>query len=418
MIDRETRDIERVVAVHDVGRAVNPMLCEGQIEGAVHMGLGYALTEDFPSDPATGFPTNITLRQLGILRPKDVPPIDVDARRVAAAEQPVRHQGRRRDRPRADRRGAVGRRRSTTASTAQWRDRRCRCARDRRRRLRPMAHGHAGAGLRAPPPVLRARPGHAGPAGAAASTSCRSSSRCGGVSTPPSTSTCWRSSAPLGALEALECGTTAIVDHHESPNAIEGSLVGDRRGLRRGRRQVVRATASPTAHDGRRAATRHGGMTDGARRGLAENERFLRAGGRGLVGVHAAFTCTDETLEAAAGLAADLGVGVHIHVAEGVVDADAGGRGSQPLAADDWLIVHCVHLDRDLPGTIAHNPRCNMNNAVGYAAPGRPRPTRSCSAPTGSVPTCSRSSASPTPPTAPTTSTASPDAAWSWLEKG
>ena len=61
-IDRETGAIERVVAVHDVGRAVNPMLCEGQIEGSVHMGLGYALTEDFPSDPATGFPTNMTLR--------------------------------------------------------------------------------------------------------------------------------------------------------------------------------------------------------------------------------------------------------------------------------------------------------------------------------------------------------------------
>ena len=65
--------IERVVAVHDVGRAVNPLLCEGQIEGTVHMGLGYALTEDFPTDPETGFPTNMTLRQLGILRAKDVP---------------------------------------------------------------------------------------------------------------------------------------------------------------------------------------------------------------------------------------------------------------------------------------------------------------------------------------------------------
>ncbi len=113
---------------------------------------------------------------------------------------------------------------------------------------------------------------------------------------------------------------------------------------------------------------RHG--PDGARRGLAENERFLRAGGRGLVGVHAAFTCTDDTLEAATGLASDLGVGVHIHVAEGPEDRGAGERlGS--LAADDWLLVHCVLLDRDLPGTIAHNPRSNMNNGVGYAAPAR-----------------------------------------------
>jgi xanthine dehydrogenase molybdenum-binding subunit len=75
--DRETGAIEKVVAIHDVGRAVNPRLCEGQIEGSVHMGLGYALTEDFPSDE-TGFPTFTTLRQLGILRPKDVPPIEVE----------------------------------------------------------------------------------------------------------------------------------------------------------------------------------------------------------------------------------------------------------------------------------------------------------------------------------------------------
>ena len=77
IIDRETQKIEKVVAVHDVGRVVNPTLCEGQVEGSVHMGLGYALTENFPSDPETGFPINKTLRSLGILRAKDVPPIDV-----------------------------------------------------------------------------------------------------------------------------------------------------------------------------------------------------------------------------------------------------------------------------------------------------------------------------------------------------
>jgi aldehyde oxidoreductase len=68
--------IERVIAAHDVGRAVNPTLCEGQVEGSVHMGLGYALTEEFPADER-GFPTKTTLRSLGILRPKDVPPIEV-----------------------------------------------------------------------------------------------------------------------------------------------------------------------------------------------------------------------------------------------------------------------------------------------------------------------------------------------------
>ena len=77
IINRENEKIERVIAAHDVGRAVNPQLCEGQIEGSVHMGLGYALSEDFPTDPATGFPINMTLRSLAILRAKDVPPIEV-----------------------------------------------------------------------------------------------------------------------------------------------------------------------------------------------------------------------------------------------------------------------------------------------------------------------------------------------------
>ncbi len=76
VLDAETGTVERVVAAHDVGRAVNPVLCEGQIEGAVHMGLGYALSEDFPADDQ-GRPTNMTLRSLAIIRPKDMPPVDV-----------------------------------------------------------------------------------------------------------------------------------------------------------------------------------------------------------------------------------------------------------------------------------------------------------------------------------------------------
>ena len=214
-----------------------------------------------------------------------------------------------------------------------------------------------------------------------------------------------RASALLGATEALMCGTTAIVDHHESPNAIEGSL------------DVI---AEACAEVGVRVVgaygvtDRHG--ADGARRGLAENERFLRAGGRGLVGVHAAFTCTDETLEAAAGLAADLGVGVHIHVAEGPEDHAAGAR-LEHLARPDWLLVHCVSLDRDLPGTIAHNPRSNMNNAVGYAAPARrPNPTVLGTDGIGAdmleefrlAYVAHRAD----------DVLASPDAAWSWLEQG
>lgn len=153
-----------------------------------------------------------------------------------------------------------------------------------------------------------------------------------------------RASARLGALEALECGTTAIVDHHESPGAIEGSLdvIAD------ACQEVgVRVVCAYGVTD------RHG--EDGARRGLEENQRFLRTGRRGMVGVHAAFTCGDETLAAAAGLAEDMHVGVHIHVAEGVVDADAGAR-LDGLAQPDWLLAHGVHLDRVLPGAWRTTP--------------------------------------------------------------
>jgi xanthine dehydrogenase molybdenum-binding subunit len=52
------------------------------------MGLGYALSEDFPSDPETGFPTNMTLRSLGILRAKDVPPIEVHLVEVPQPQSP------------------------------------------------------------------------------------------------------------------------------------------------------------------------------------------------------------------------------------------------------------------------------------------------------------------------------------------
>ena len=87
VIERESGAIERVVAVHDVGRVVNPTLCAGQIEGAVHMGLGYALTEEFPAD-AEGRPTISTLRGLGILRAKDVPAIDVQIVEVPQPRSP------------------------------------------------------------------------------------------------------------------------------------------------------------------------------------------------------------------------------------------------------------------------------------------------------------------------------------------
>lgn len=180
-------------------------------------------------------------------------------------------------------------------------------------------------------------------------------------------------SAALGATEALMSGTTCVVDHHESPFAIEGSL------------SVI---AKACADVGVRVNTcygvtdrwTHAGQvskvsplspsTDGAKRGLAENDRFLSEGGRGMVGVHAAFTCSDETLHAAADLAHRHGVGVHIHVAESSDDVAAGAR-LEHLATDSWLLAHAVHLDRHLAGRIVHNPRSNMNNSVGYQTPSR-----------------------------------------------
>ena len=168
-------------------------------------------------------------------------------------------------------------------------------------------------------------------------------------------------SAKLGALEALERGCTAIIDHHESPNAIEGSL------------SVI---ADACEEVGVRVVTGYGvsdrNGADGARRGLEENRRFMDEGGRCLVGIHAAFTCTDESLQGAAALADEYGVGVHIHVAEGPGDADAPER-LTGLTNDRWLLSHCVYLptDHDLKGTILHNPRSNLNNGVGYAEPAR-----------------------------------------------
>lgn len=168
-------------------------------------------------------------------------------------------------------------------------------------------------------------------------------------------------SAKLGALEALKSGTTAIVDHHESPNAIEGSL------------SVI---ADACAEVGVRVICAYG-VTDrhgpaGAAAGLAENERFIKEGGRGMVGIHAAFTCEASTIDAAVGLAEDLDVGVHVHVAEGFTDAGSGAALARRSTAD-WLLVHGVHLPDGLKfeGMMAHNPRSNMNNAVGYADPKR-----------------------------------------------
>jgi xanthine dehydrogenase molybdenum-binding subunit len=74
ILDADGR-VARIVAAHDVGRAINPALCAGQIEGAIHMGLGYALTEELECE--NGMPVTFKLRDLGVLRAQDMPDVQV-----------------------------------------------------------------------------------------------------------------------------------------------------------------------------------------------------------------------------------------------------------------------------------------------------------------------------------------------------
>jgi putative selenium metabolism protein SsnA len=185
-----------------------------------------------------------------------------------------------------------------------------------------------------------------------------------------------RASALAAATEALLSGTTTVVDHHASPASIEGSLNLIADALEEvGLRSILCYEVSD--RDG----------PERARAGIEENRRFLRSArplARGMVGAHASFTLSEETLDECAALARDTGSGIHVHVAEDEVDqrdslarfgkpvverlADAGVLGERGVAA------HCVHLHpseiellRESRTTIAHNPRSNMNNGVGTA---------------------------------------------------
>jgi putative selenium metabolism protein SsnA len=188
-----------------------------------------------------------------------------------------------------------------------------------------------------------------------------------------------RYSALICLIDAIRNGTTTLVDHHASPTAIPGSL------------DVI---AEAVSEAGIRCclcyevSDRDG--PEAAQAGLSENARFIAQvrGDRGLVsatfGLHASLTLSNQTLSQAVEMAKDLGVGFHIHVAEGIADvhdsvqkygvrvverlADSGILGPKTIAA------HCVHVNeaelellKETGTRVVHNPRSNMNNAVGVA---------------------------------------------------
>lgn len=184
-----------------------------------------------------------------------------------------------------------------------------------------------------------------------------------------------RAAATDYVARALLAGTTTLVDHHESPNMIEGSLsilaeVCEELGMR-----ALLCYGATERNAGRAEA----------QRGLAECARVPASPlVRGLVGLHASFTVSDETIRAAANLAAQLGTVMHVHLAEDAADvADAKTRGyAGPLERLEQLgalprgsiLAHGVHLDReqarhcaDLGCWLVHNPRSNESNRVGYA---------------------------------------------------
>ena len=91
VILNEKGEIEKVVAAHDAGKIMNPVLFQGQIEGAVHMGLGYAISEDFPME--NGFPKSFKLKDAGVLRAHQLPEIVVKGVEVADSVGPYGAKG-------------------------------------------------------------------------------------------------------------------------------------------------------------------------------------------------------------------------------------------------------------------------------------------------------------------------------------
>ncbi|HXH38419.1 MAG TPA: amidohydrolase family protein [Thermoanaerobaculia bacterium] len=177
-----------------------------------------------------------------------------------------------------------------------------------------------------------------------------------------------RAAARLYLAEARLAGTDVVIDHHESPNFIEGSLdvIAD---------ACQEIGVSALLCYG--ATERNGGAAE-ARRGLDECRRFIvsnrRPHVRGAVGLHAAFTVSDETMRAAGRLCRELGAPLHVHVAEDAVDEHGFAR----LAANDALVpgsilAHGVYMNEEEVGQadrigcwLVQNPRSNRANGVGY----------------------------------------------------
>jgi putative selenium metabolism protein SsnA len=189
-----------------------------------------------------------------------------------------------------------------------------------------------------------------------------------------------RASALVGGMEALLSGTTTLVDHHASPNAIDGSLD-----------VIADALASLGVRSVLCYETSDRDGPTHAVAGVDENRRFAErvrrerpSLSRALIGAHASFTLSDDTLAACAEAARALEVGLHVHAAEdGVDERDAVALHGERVVArlaragaldERTLLAHGIHLDDDeieLARTarahLAHNARSNMNNAVGRA---------------------------------------------------
>jgi putative selenium metabolism protein SsnA len=190
-----------------------------------------------------------------------------------------------------------------------------------------------------------------------------------------------RSSAEVMLVDAIRHGTTTLIDHHASPNAIDGSLDAIAEAVER---SGVRAALcyEVTDRDGPQKA----------QAGIAENLRFIQKVSRredsrakiaATFGLHASLTLSDETLDSCR-QAAPQDVGFHIHAAEHESDqydslAKSGLRVIDRLQRHGILgpqsiVVHAVHVDaREIAilaesGTrVTHQPRSNMNNGVGVA---------------------------------------------------